>query len=70
LGKLTIEVYDPNEVKQGNFTIGKQLDSGKKEMVTGNIVKNLTEPQSGKWKVKIIPSNATGTIVIKTSNFE
>lgn len=69
-GKLTIEVYDPNGTKQENVTISAQLDSKKKEMVQANINKSLTEPQAGKWKIKIIPSNATGNINIQTSTIE
>ncbi|MGB6035346.1 MAG: hypothetical protein WBG42_03695 [Cryomorphaceae bacterium] len=69
-GKLTIEVYDPSSTKQGNFTVGTQLESKKKEIVRGNIRKSLTEPLAGNWKVKIIPSNATGRIEIQTFTAE
>jgi hypothetical protein len=69
-GKITIEFYDPNDIKQGNFTVGTQLNSEKKEMVNGNIRKSLNEPQAGSWKVKIIPSEATGNISIRTSTVE
>ncbi len=69
-GKLTIEFYDPNGTKQGNFTISTQLDSEKNEKVSGNINKSLTEPQAGKWKIKIIPANATGNINISTAIIE
>lgn len=69
-GKLTIEVFDPNDTKQGNFTVGTQLNSQKKEMVNGNIRKSLNEPQIGNWKVKIIPSDATGQIRIQTAIIE
>jgi hypothetical protein len=70
IGMLTIEVYDPNDVKQGNFTVGTQLNTDKKEMVNGNIRKSLNEPQHGNWKVKIIPSNATGSVIIQTDVVE
>lgn len=70
IGKLTIEVYDPNDTKQGNYTVGTQLNSNKKEMVNGNIRKSLNEPQTGNWKVKIIPSDATGNIKIQTAIIE
>lgn len=69
-GKLTIEVYDPNDTKQGNFTVGTQFNSEKIEMVNGNIRKSLNEPQTGNWKVKIIPSDATGQIRIQTAIVE
>lgn len=69
-GKLTIEVYDPSNTKQGSFTVGTQLDFEKKEIVRGNITKSLTEPLEGNWKVKIIPSNATGRVEIQTFTAE
>ena len=65
-GKLAIEVYDPNKTKQGSFTVGTQLDAGKKELVRGNLEKSWIEPIGGDWKVKIIPSYATGRIEIHT----
>lgn len=67
LGKLTIELYDPNNIKQGNFTVGTQLDSEKKDTVNGNIRKSLNEPLPGNWKIKIIPTNASGNIKIQTA---
>lgn len=69
-GKLTIEVYDPTDTKQGSFTVGTQLNSEKRELVRGNIQKSLTEPLAGTWKVKIIPSEATGRVEIKTITSE
>lgn len=65
-GKVTIELYDPKETKQGNFTVSTLLNSEKQEIVDGRISKLLVEPQAGKWKVKIIPVNATGRIKIHT----
>lgn len=69
-GKLTIEVYDPNDIKQGNYTVGTQLSSEKREEVNGIIRKSLNEPQTGNWKVKIIPSDATGRINIHVGIIE
>ena len=68
-GKLTIEVYDSNGKKQGNFSVGSQIGSGQ-EQVNGEIRKSLIEPQAGKWKVKIIPIAANGLIKIKTSSIQ
>jgi len=70
IGKLKIELYDPNDIKQGNFTVGTQLNSEKKEIVNGNIQKSLKEPLSGNWKVKIIPTDATGSVKIQILIFE
>lgn len=69
-GKLLIELYDPNNVKQGNYTLGTQLDSEKKEVINGMFQKSLKEPQPGDWVVKIVPSEATGNIKILTNIFE
>jgi subtilisin-like proprotein convertase family protein len=66
-GKLTIELYDPGDVKQGNFSIGTQLNSEKSETVNGNITKVVTEPQAGKWKIKMIPTDASGMIRVHSS---
>jgi len=69
-GTLTIELSDPNGIKQGNFSIGTQLKSEKKEQVNGNIEKSIIEPQFGKWRVKIIPKNVTGNINVNTAIIE
>lgn len=65
-GKITIEIYDPKGVKQGAYTVGTLLSSEKEETVNGNIRKSLFEPQVGKWKIRIIPIDATGGIQIQT----
>lgn len=65
-GKVTIELYDPVGKKQGNFTVRTLLNSEKEEIVNGEIRKFLVGPQEGKWKVKIIPVDATGRIKIHT----
>ena len=70
IGELTVEVYDPQNTKQGNFTVQTQLSSNKEELVTGNFRKSLREPQSGQWKVKIIPDKATGKMNIQTAIIE
>ena len=66
-GKVTIEIYDPKGIKQGSYTVGTLLSSEKEETVNGNIKKSLFEPQVGKWKIKIIPIDATGAIQIQTA---
>ena len=68
-GKLKIEVYDPKGNIQGTFLVGTQLNSEKLERVSGNINKSLKDPQSGSWKISIIPAEATGSITIQTSVF-
>jgi hypothetical protein len=69
-GKLTIEVYDPDGIRQGYYSVGNQLNSEFEEEANGSIRKSLFEPQSGNWKVKIVPQEATGTIKIATANRE
>jgi hypothetical protein len=68
-GKLTIEIYDSNEKKQGTFSVGTQLNIENSERAQGNINKSLIDPQAGNWKVKIIPINAKGMIQINTTSF-
>ncbi|WP_434035711.1 hypothetical protein [Formosa sp. 4Alg 33] len=68
-GKLTIEIYDSNEKKQGTFSVGTQLNIENSERAQGNINKSLIDPQAGNWKVKIIPINAKGMIQINTASF-
>jgi hypothetical protein len=76
-GELTIEIYDPNGEKQGNYSIDNQISlkpnkidkSDKprtKEIVSGKISKSVEYPINGKWKVLIIPKNAIGEIVIES----
>jgi hypothetical protein len=65
-GKLTVEIYDSNDKRQGNFSVGNQLGFENAEHAQGWINKALTEPEAGDWKVKIIPTNAKGIILINT----
>jgi hypothetical protein len=62
-GELTIELYDPQGEKQGNFTIGSPTFSSK-ESVRGSLSKRITNPAKGDWIVKFIPKNASGAIEI------
>ncbi len=77
-GELTIEVYDPNGEKQGNYSVDNQISSRlyksdknakmmSKEIVTGKIDKSIEYPISGNWKVLIIPNNASGQLVIESN---
>lgn len=66
-GEMTIEIYDSSGKKQGNFTVETQLSSGKKEDVSGQYRKAWKNVPSGKWRVKIIPSNATAKVMITSS---
>ena len=76
-GALTIEIYDPNGEKQGNFSVGSQLSSkrssteskdekSKNEEVNGQIEKKIKEPVKGNWIIKIIPNKAEGTVLIRS----
>lgn len=66
-GNLIIEVYDPKGNKQGTFSGGTQLNARKSEQVSGNISKILKDPESGNWKVNIVPTEATGMVIIQTA---
>lgn len=69
-GKIKIELYNPKGVLKGSFVIETQVSSAKREIARGNIRKHLTEPQAGEWKVKIIPTTATGRIAIRSVTVE
>ncbi len=65
-GKVTVEIYDHQNNKQGDFLVETQANSAQKEMATGNFRKSRFEPEYGTWTIKIIPAKATGTIKIKS----
>ncbi|MEE4176711.1 MAG: hypothetical protein V2I46_04305 [Bacteroides sp.] len=73
-GKLTIEIFDPSGEKQGNFSIGTQLEGvsnpGTRERVQGKINKVFENPRKGKWLVKISPLNAKAQINIQVRQIE
>lgn len=62
-GELTIELYDPQGEKQGNFTIGSPTFSSK-ESIRGSVSKKITNPLKGEWIVKFITKNASGVTEI------
>lgn len=74
-GSLTIEIYNPNGEKKGNFSVGGQLKpstidrnkkdgGGKSEVANGRITKYIENPQLGNWVIKIIPERAEGGVSI------
>lgn len=66
-GNLKVEVYDPEGNHQGTFSVGTQLDAESSERVQGNINKSIQNPQAGNWKVSIVPTQATGSIKIRSA---
>lgn len=71
-GSLTIEIYDPNGDKQGNFSVESELSSnssssGKnKDLVCGQLNKTIKDPMKGNWTVKLKPKKVTGEIMINS----
>jgi len=71
-GALTIEIYDPNGDKQGNFSMESDLSSnsssaGKnKDLVCGQLNKTIKDPMKGNWIVKLKPKKVTGEIMINS----
>lgn len=64
-GEVKVEIYDPNGKKQGNFSVGCEIQSeNSKETVNGMITKLIENPDLGNWKVKIIPKKAIGKLSI------
>jgi len=68
-GYLTMEIYDPKGVKQGNFSVESQLNSNakKKELVCGQMQKTIKDPIKGNWVIKLIPEKVKGDISICTT---
>ena len=67
-GEIRIEIYDPEGKKQGNFSVGCEIDSkNSNETVNGMIAKLIENPTLGKWKVKILPKNASGKVMVEFS---
>lgn len=66
-GRVSVDIYDPENNRQGKFSVGTQLNSGKNERASGEFSKHLREPIAGKWRIKISPSGASGRINIETS---
>ncbi|WP_299334504.1 hypothetical protein [uncultured Psychroserpens sp.] len=70
-GDVTIEIYDPEGTKQGEFSVEsiETEDDGSlfnmlKKGVEGQINKFIKNPQSGTWTIKFIPKNSTGSVKI------
>jgi hypothetical protein len=67
-GEIRVEIYDPEGKKQGNFSVGCEVNSkNSNETVNGMISKLIENPSQGKWKVKILPKNANGKVAINYS---
>ncbi len=67
-GYLTVEIFDPKGNKKGNFSIESQISSSdtKKEMVCGQMSRQIKDPMKGSWIVKLIPKDVVGDITINS----
>ncbi len=66
-GIISIELYDPNGVKQGDFSLNgpsRTRDRPHKD-VHGSMNKQFKKPLTGQWKIRIIPRDAKGFVSIK-----
>ncbi len=67
-GELSVEIYNMEGKKQGNFSVGTQIVSeNAKEEVNGLIRKSIDNAPIGIWTIKITPKNVTGYITINYS---
>jgi hypothetical protein len=75
LGNLTIELYDPKGDKQGEFSIESQMDQKlplngddkyEREIIEGNIQKEITNPIKGKWIIRLIPLKTYANVNIQS----
>ena len=76
-GNVTIEIYDPNGTKKGEFSVealetnelekDDSLINFMKNGAIGEINKGIENPTFGVWKIKFIPENATGQVEMKST---
>ncbi|MGB3466336.1 MAG: hypothetical protein WBA74_13745 [Cyclobacteriaceae bacterium] len=66
-GKLKVEIFDNNGMKQGTFKISKQTQADDyDETASGSFNKLIANPTIGTWIVRISPEEAIGGINIQT----
>lgn len=78
VGSLTVKIYDPNGDKQGEFSVESQMkdekyesgiisiDNINREIVEGNISKEIKNPVKGNWIIKLIPKKTHARISINS----
>lgn len=76
-GEVKIELFDHENKKQGNFSVGCQIQAEyainaiKKnksiETVNGQITKYIVNPPLGEWTIRIHPKNSVGQVQIEFS---
>lgn len=77
-GTLKIEIYSPDGKKEekdmiidSQYSCGDSKSKAKKgsteKKIIANFIQVKTNPQAGKWKVRIVPNKAEGNITINYS---
>jgi len=72
-GETLIELFNPNGIKKGHFTIKTEtnISKGKNtnitEMVSGKLEKHYRDPLKGDWLIRISPQKAVGYININST---
>lgn len=73
-GDLTVELYDPDGEKYGNFSLAGSSGTGNRQNTeftrgktyyaeaSGSLVRFVKFPKRGMWKAKVITKNAAGLI--------
>jgi hypothetical protein len=72
-GELTVELFDPNGEKYGNFSLAGSANSNNKDAdmirgktyfaeASGSLVRYVKLPERGMWKAKVITKNAVGVV--------
>lgn len=73
-GELTVELFDPDGEKYGNFSLAGSPNATKKQdaelirgktyfpEASGSLVRYVKLPKRGMWKAKVITKNAAGVI--------
>ena len=70
-GTMVVQILDPSGEEQGQFTVGTTETGSKvKEVVQGNLRKQLQYPDPGNWTIVIKPSKATAQVKVMTRIYE
>ena len=67
-GKLSIQIFNADGDKEGEFSVGNQTKTSEREEANGRITKAVLEPKPGNWKIKIVPEKVDGIVDIRVGS--
>ena len=76
-GDVSILIFSPSGEEHGEFSVegaDETEDDGSlfsmlQQGVSGEINKDINQPEKGVWVIKFVPKNATGRVEINSSQF-